>query len=212
MRTVFSAAVALSALAASLAKQIVITVGGSTQAPDNAITVFDPDAVTADIGDLIVFNFTQGNHTATQSTFAAPCIPLHDFDTTLNGFDSSFRNAGNFSAVTTLSVNVTTNDTIWFFDWNTCAEGGVGGININGSSYQTLDGFRRNAMRLNGTATESSSSTATRTRTGSGAGPSGTGAGGGASPSPGSKESSAERVARLGFAAVVPMVAAALLL
>ena len=85
---------------------------------------------------------TQGNHTATQSTFAAPCIPLHDFNITLNGFDSSFRSAGNFNAITYLSVNVTTSDTIWFFDWNTCAEGGVGGININGTNYLTLDGFR----------------------------------------------------------------------
>ena len=81
----------------------------------------------------------------TQSTFPAPCIPLHDFDPTLNGFDSGFRIAGNFSAVTNLSLNVTTSDTIWFFDWNTCAEGGVGGINVNGSSYQTLDGFRVSA-------------------------------------------------------------------
>ncbi|KAM5537996.1 hypothetical protein V8D89_008472 [Ganoderma adspersum] len=208
MRTFFAPAFALSAFAASLAKQVVVTVGGSTQAPDGASTVFDPDAVTADIGDVVIFNFTQGNHTATQSTFAAPCIPLHDFNITLNGFDSSFRSAGNFSAITYLSVNVTTSDTIWFFDWNTCAEGGVGGININGTNYLTLDGFRRNAMRLNGTATASSGPSATGSRTG----PSGTGAGGGASPSPGTKASGAERVAGVAFAAVVPMVAAALIL
>ncbi|EPT00318.1 hypothetical protein FOMPIDRAFT_1016617 [Fomitopsis schrenkii] len=50
----------------------------------------------------------------------------------------------------------TSNDTIWFFDWNTCALGGVGGINVNESSTQTLAGFVRNARRLNGTATSSS--------------------------------------------------------
>ncbi|PIL33635.1 hypothetical protein GSI_04258 [Ganoderma sinense ZZ0214-1] len=211
MRVVFSAAFVLSAFAASLAKQVIVTVGGSTQAPDGATTVFDPDAVTADIGDVVVFNFTQGNHTATQSTFAAPCIPLHDFDLTLNGFDSSFRSAGNFSAITNLSVNVTTSDTIWFFDWNTCAEGGVGGINVNGSNYLTLDGFRRNAMRLNGTATVNPGPSATRTPH---AGPSGSEAGPSSSlsPSSGTNGAGAERAAGLGFMAVLPMVAAALLL
>ena len=45
-----------SAFAVSLAKRVVVTVGGSTRAPDGATTVFEPDAVTADIGDVVVFN------------------------------------------------------------------------------------------------------------------------------------------------------------
>lgn len=85
---------------------------------------------------------TQGNHTVTQSTFAAPCVPAHFTNDTINGFDSSFRNAGNFSAITNLPVTIKSpNETIWFFDWNLCAQGGVGAININDTSLETLDGF-----------------------------------------------------------------------
>jgi hypothetical protein len=33
------------------------------------------------------------------------------------------------------------NHTFWFYDYNTCGEGGVGVINNNESSSQTLAGF-----------------------------------------------------------------------
>ncbi|TFK44913.1 hypothetical protein BDQ12DRAFT_695253 [Crucibulum laeve] len=152
------ALLALSALAASVsAKRIVVTVGGNTT--DNPGAVFDPQQLTATQGDVLVFNFTQGNHTATQSTFASPCTAAHFTNETINGFDSGFRNAGNKSAITTLEVPITDNTTtIWFFDWNTCAQGGVGGVNINDSTLETLDGITRNAIRLNGTDSDSSSS------------------------------------------------------
>ena len=86
---------------------------------------------------------TLGNHTATQSTFSSPCIPAHNTNVTVNGFNSGFRNAGNGQAITNLPVIVDNpNATIWFFDYNTCAQGGVGGININDSSLETLQGFQ----------------------------------------------------------------------
>ena len=44
----------LSAVAASSAKQIVITVGGNTT--NNASAVFQPAEVTANIGDVVFFN------------------------------------------------------------------------------------------------------------------------------------------------------------
>ena len=85
---------------------------------------------------------TQGNHTATQALFASPCIPAHRINETVNGFDSGFRQSLNFTAITTLEVPITDNDTtIWFYDYNTCAEGGVGVINVNETSLETLDGF-----------------------------------------------------------------------
>ncbi|KAF5321129.1 hypothetical protein D9619_001685 [Psilocybe cf. subviscida] len=145
-------------IAAACAKTIVITVGGNTTI--NPMGVFDPPQVNARIGDVVVFNFTQGNHTATQSTFASPCIPAHFTNETINGFDSSFRDTHNGTATTQLSVPIQNNDTIWFFDWNTCAVGGVGGINLNSSSdsTETLDGFQRNALRLNGTDSDTSAS------------------------------------------------------
>ncbi|RDX49367.1 hypothetical protein OH76DRAFT_1456002 [Lentinus brumalis] len=205
MRSVLSAVLALSVFSAASAKQIVITVGGNTTT--NTSAVFQPAQITnATIGDTLFFNFTQGNHTATQSTFAGPCIPAHETNSTINGFDSGFRDTVNGTAITNLVVPITANDTIWFFDANTCAEGGVGGVNINDSSTETLDGFRRNAIRLNGTKSTTSASgsgsgthTATSSRTSSTA-------------SGNTSNNGAERSVVLGLGAAVPMVLAAMLL
>jgi len=128
--------------------------------------VFQPASVTAKAGDTIFFNFTLGNHTATQSTFSSPCIPAHDTDVTINGFSSGFRDAGNGQAITNLPVTIDNpNVTIWFFDYNTCAQGGGGGININDSSLETLEGFQRNAIRLNSSAPSSTASSVSSTST-----------------------------------------------
>ncbi|KAI8978316.1 hypothetical protein BD414DRAFT_554099 [Trametes punicea] len=154
---------------------------------------------------------TQGNHSAIQSTFASPCIPAHDTNITINGFNSGFRPTNNGTAITNLPVTISTNDTIWFYDAATCAEGGVGGININDSSTETLEGFQRNAIRLNGTATSSSAaSSATATS------PSGTSSGASTSKTPTSGSASngaaTERVVVRAVGAVVPMVLVSLML
>jgi plastocyanin len=199
MRFSFSIAV-LAAFSLVSAKDIIITVGGNTTSDPGM--VFDPQEVKAVLGDTVIFNFTNGNHTATQSTFAAPCIPAHDFNISLNGFDSSFRNAGNESAITILSVPIleqNANTTMWFFDYNTCAEGGVGVINANDSSLETLAGFERNAMRLNGTQSASSIS-ASVTKTASG------------STSSQTKSSDASRSIKLGGVAALPLIVVALAL
>lgn len=142
------------------AKLVVVAVGHNST--DNPSAVFDPPTITANRGDVVYFNcmflalflldytpsndlsatlVTQGNHTVTQSIFAAPCMRAHDFNQTLNGFDSGFRNAGNYNAITNLQIPVEDPSTIWYFDWNTCNVGGVGAINVNESSFETYDGF-----------------------------------------------------------------------
>jgi hypothetical protein len=52
------------------------------------------------------------------------------------------------------------NTTLWFFDQTTCGIGGVGVINPGNVSatLETIDGFVRNAIRLNGTGATSSRS------------------------------------------------------
>jgi hypothetical protein len=61
---------------------------------------------------------------------------------TINGFDSSFRSAGNYSAITQLSYVVTDPKVpVWFFDYNLCGKGGVGAINPNEASNETFAGF-----------------------------------------------------------------------
>lgn len=149
---------------------IVITVADVTAS--NGTSAFTPSQVTAAEGATVYFNFTQGNHTATQSSFVAPCQPINA--TGANGFDSNFVNVpANFNGsvfpfqvVPILAAN--DNMTMWFYDVNTCSEGGVGVINLvpgdPATGGQTLAGFIRNAERLNGTSTSSmASSTGSRT-------------------------------------------------
>lgn len=93
---------------------------------------------------LISTAVTIGNHTATQSTFDKPCIPAHETNVTINGFDSGFRNtqSGTSGSILTVPIIIqNVNDIFWFYDYNTCGEGGVGVINCNDSSGQTLAGF-----------------------------------------------------------------------
>ncbi|KAF5355186.1 hypothetical protein D9756_005475 [Leucocoprinus leucothites] len=185
------------------AKIVVVTVGHNTT--DNLAGVFDPPTVTAEQGDVVYFNFTQGNHTVTQSLFAAPCIPAHDFNETINGFNSGLRDAGNYSAITNLQIPIEdSTTTIWYFDWNTCNVGGVGAINVNESSYETYDGFVRNALRLNGTESEdeptSSSGHGSGTATGSSTAASST------------HSSSATQAVVMGAAGVVPLLLGAFVL
>jgi hypothetical protein len=91
---------------------------------------------------LIADSVTRGNHTVTQSTFTAPCTPIHETNVTINGFNSGYRPAGDEQAITNLIIPVTDSRTIWFFDSATCAQGGVGAVNINRSSSETYDGFK----------------------------------------------------------------------
>ncbi|KAF8622725.1 hypothetical protein AX15_006816 [Amanita polypyramis BW_CC] len=134
---------------------IVVTVGGNT--PDNASKVFQPQSIQANQGDVVYFNFTQGNHTVTQSLFSDPCISAYSTNYTINSFDSGFRNAGSGSTYSDLLITVLNPDIpIWFFDFNTCAQGGVGVINPNSS--ETLQAFQDRAMTVNGTGVPRSSS------------------------------------------------------
>jgi len=206
MRFAAAAAAAFLACASVAARTIVITVGGSSVNETNATAIFDPQTVDAVAGDTVVFNFTFGNHTVTQSEFATPCIHAHDTDSSVNGFDSAFRDAGSEQAVTQLQVPITKdneNDTIWFYDANTCAEGGVGAINVNESSSQPFDAFVRNAERLNGTAPpvdNTSSSTDTTGATGTD----------GSSPATTSASSNGARGLTAAFTVVIPLLLAAI--
>ncbi|KAJ6631570.1 hypothetical protein B0H10DRAFT_500795 [Mycena sp. CBHHK59/15] len=153
----------------------VITVANNKSAT-NGSAVFTPSVVNASLGETVMFNFTQGNHSATQSTFTSPCIPAHQTNTTINGFNTDLRNAGNGTAVTQYIIIMNpdiVNSTLWFYDQNTCGIGGVGVINAGNVSatWQPYDAFVRNAIRLNGTgATSSAGPIATGSGSGSGSG------------------------------------------
>lgn len=148
-----------SALLASAAT-ITVTVGGNGTNKDASL-IFQPQEVKAAVWDMVVFNFTNGTHSVIQSTFAEPCVPAHDSNATINGFDSGLRDTVNGTAMTTLIVQILPadqNKTIWFYDLWGCSQGGVGAINANDSDWENFAAFVRNAKRLNGTGGNSSSS------------------------------------------------------
>ncbi|EJD07999.1 uncharacterized protein FOMMEDRAFT_101414 [Fomitiporia mediterranea MF3/22] len=161
MRTAFLSLFAILTATFAVAENIYIQVAGPNYSIKDNTTTFSPQRVTAKVGDIVFFNFTSGNHSATQSTFAAPCQPAHDTNITINGFDSGFRDTANGTAVTVLSVPIlpsNVNTTMWFYDTapGACGSGAVGVINSNESSLETLAGFVRNADRLNGSSSSSS--------------------------------------------------------
>ena len=91
----------------------------------DASGVFRPQQIDAQVGDQLLFNFTRGNHSVIQSTFDQPCVPISEHNTTVNGFNTGYRDTNNGTAITDFLVDITPeweNQTIWFYDGNTCGE------------------------------------------------------------------------------------------
>ncbi|KAF7348356.1 Kinase-like protein [Mycena sanguinolenta] len=150
--------IALASLAlASIvsAENIPVTVGG------NGTTTYSPSNITAAVGDTIIFTFVAGNHTATQSTFPAPCTAKS------GGMDSSFQFIA--SGAQPLEWNFTVNDTsapLWFYCRQTghCGKGMVFSVNAP-SSGNTFDAFQTAAKQTANTTSTSTSSTGSASST-----------------------------------------------
>lgn len=98
--------------------KIITIVVGSTVL--NKSLVFTPANVKAAPGDILQFQFSQINHTVTQSTFNEPCQPIQQSDPTAAGIHSGFIPVtGNSTTVQTFDVPV--NDTKPLFIY--CAQG-----------------------------------------------------------------------------------------
>ncbi|ETW87309.1 hypothetical protein HETIRDRAFT_239588, partial [Heterobasidion irregulare TC 32-1] len=120
---------------------------------------FDPPFVSASPRDTIVFEFHQKNHTATQSTFDAPCKKMD------GGFDSAFDFAVAANASSFPTFNVTVNDTapIWVYCRQTnpadhCGAGMVFAVNSVESSQRNFAAFQALAEKLNGTSSSGTGS------------------------------------------------------
>jgi len=132
-----------------------IIVGGNT-------LTFQPANITTQPGDTITFEFHQKNHTATQSSFNAPCQKLASTSTSGQvGFDSGFM-AVSSNATTFPTYTIQVNDTapIWAYCRQTthCGEGMVFSANANESSDKSFEAFQALAMQLNSTSSNSTSS------------------------------------------------------
>jgi len=126
--------------------------------------LYTPSNITAQVGDTITFQFMQKNHTATQSTFAAPCRALALTSTTGQvGFDSGFMPVAD-GATTFPVYTIKINDTapVWVYcrQATHCGSGMVFAVNAIESGPNNFDAFKAKAIQLNGTAAATSSGAA----------------------------------------------------
>ncbi|EJD54526.1 hypothetical protein AURDEDRAFT_110127 [Auricularia subglabra TFB-10046 SS5] len=194
---------ALATASVAYAKTIVITVGTNLTSDGtdfDASDVFVPNVIEARKGDVIIFNFTDGTHSATRSTFDQPCVPISSHNNSVNGFNTGLRPTNNGTTRTDYQFTIddsTFPETVWYYDEATCGNGGVGAININTTGWQPFDAYVRNAERLFGPHAND-----TPTSTGS---DSQTGGSGGDSPAPTGVDDgtdAAGRSAAVGFGAL----------
>jgi len=135
---------------------IEVIVGG----PNGNLT-FSPSRVSAAPRDTIKFVFHVKNHTVTQSSFSAPCMPLTDKTTgTKIGFDSGFFPVA-ADATTFPTWSLTINDTapIWAYcrQGNHCGAGMVFVVNSDETSQRNFSSFQNLAKTLNGSTTNTPS-------------------------------------------------------
>jgi plastocyanin len=103
--------------------------------------IFDPPTLQGvGVGDRVQFVFQNKNHSATQSTFAAPCNPKE------GGFDSGFQFVAANTAADQLpmwELTVQTTEPIWAYckQGNHCASGMVFAINSVENSDKNFAAF-----------------------------------------------------------------------
>jgi len=123
----------------------------------NSTNTFTPTSVNASVGDTIAFQFQSKNHTATQSTFAAPCMNL---TTPTMGIDSGFMPvAAGATSFPQWSFTMTNASApLWFYCRQTghCQQGMV--FAINPTTNKSFAAFQAAAKASNSNGTPGSAS------------------------------------------------------
>lgn len=92
------------------------------QANNSTALRYFPDNISAKVGDTIQFQFAAGNHTVTQSTFDAPCVPISQSSNN-TGVYSGFMNVAaglnSTGMVPVFSMPVKVATPLWFY----CSQG-----------------------------------------------------------------------------------------
>jgi len=110
----------------------------------NGLT-YSPSNITAAVGDVVSFTFYAKNHTATQSTFAAPCTQLVNSTggNTIVGISSGYMPVGaNATSNPVWSFSVQDTTPLWFFclQGNHCQQGMV--FSINETPAKTFEAYQ----------------------------------------------------------------------
>jgi plastocyanin len=133
-----------------------VIVGGT------GILSYQPSTVAAQPGDTVTFEFHQKNHTATQSTFAAPCSPM------AGGFKSGFQPVGdNATEFPTFTVPVNDTKPVWVYcaQVGHCSSGMVFAINAPATG-NTFSAFQAMAMGSSSSSVPPNNAGPSSTRTG----------------------------------------------
>ncbi|TGO45999.1 hypothetical protein BCON_0351g00070 [Botryotinia convoluta] len=146
------------------------------QANNSTALRYFPDNISAKVGDTIQFQFAAGNHTVTQSTFDAPCVPISQSSNNTGVFSGFMNVAAGLNStgmvpVFSMPVKVTT--PLWFYcsQGKHCQNGMVLVVNENtaANSTRSLANFAALAAKAtkniaptsNGTLSTSSSTSST---------------------------------------------------
>jgi len=144
-----AAAPSTTAAAAPAPSVHTVTVGNGTLA-------FNPDTITANVGDLVEFiffgeaeGFSNLTHSVVQADFTAPCVPSSGGTGIFSG---GFMTTGTGPNANVFVVSINDTNPIWFFCGFPlhCGLGMVGVINPPAGS--TIAQFQTAAMGLNTTA------------------------------------------------------------
>ncbi|KAJ7070903.1 hypothetical protein C8F01DRAFT_1108287 [Mycena amicta] len=133
---------------------------------------YSPEALSAAVGDQVVFHFNPKNHTVSQSAFANPC-GLKD-----GGFHSGFMPVAANSSVDsrpTFTVNVTDLNPVWVYcaqalgtPASHCGQGMVFSINCPDSGANSFANFKAAALAV-GASLSAAAASASATPTDGGA-------------------------------------------
>jgi len=127
----------------------------------NKTLTYMPSSINASVGDIVLFTFESGNHTVTQSSFAAPCANI----STPAPIDSGFQPIAATSDTVMLYNFTVTNASapMWFYCRQTghCEKGMVFAINAPATGAKTFTAFQAAAEATNTTTTGTSSSSST---------------------------------------------------
>ncbi|KAL2067671.1 hypothetical protein VTL71DRAFT_15767 [Oculimacula yallundae] len=114
---------------------------------------FIPNSVVAKAGDTILFQFTSGNHSITESTFERPCSKLE------NGIDSGYQPATSPSKPLEFDFTVARNASQWFYSKQAgeCGKGMTFALNPTNEQTEVL--FELNALAQGRESNSSATST-----------------------------------------------------
>ncbi|KAK7204261.1 Cupredoxin [Myxozyma melibiosi] len=137
MKSTTATAIVIAAAASSAAAYTVhnVTVG-------DAGFTYDPDSITADVGDYVRFTIESGTHGIAQSTYDAPCSPYSDnSDDGSDGIYSGLITYSTIYDVPEYIIKINNTDPIWFYcpEAYHCQSGMTGVINIG--TNQSLDTY-----------------------------------------------------------------------